>query len=342
MKKIVYVLLTLAVLSSLKSQEEKVFTSPSPNFISLSLQTYNNKLRFGIQDEYFVKADGTYVSSKAENYFEVDKKSSHNRASRHALLELLKIRFKADMFSAMDRNLFTERTQSMFEKDLKSYTAQQHVLALANALSSKSELKRFFCNEKEEDCASIFKEDGYYNEPRNIRSWGGRGASEFQQLRAYTAFVNELFPKLEKWGNSLYPNNTIDGYYVAKTQLGTYSFKDGGYWLHTHQMHQNDFLLRWWELQPSNSAERKLVHPNGSSILLKMAPEKAEAFSENHQTIFLVLDITASLNGLENYRADQLKTTFTLNSPTIMIYSDDSLTQKVGEIDISTMVSKTR
>ena len=73
-----------------------------------------------------------------------------------------------------------------------------------------------------------------------------------------------------------------------------------------------------------------------------MSPEEAETFSEKNQQIFLVFDVTGYLNGLENYRADQLKTTFSLNSPVIEIYSDDGLTKKVGEININTMVTKTR
>ncbi|MEC8833020.1 MAG: hypothetical protein VX772_11725 [Bacteroidota bacterium] len=322
--------------------QEKVFNPPTTDFISLSLQTHKGKLRFGVQDEYFLKSDGTYVSSRDDEYFEKDKQFSHNNASRHAFVELLKIRFKEDMFDVMDKDFFTERTQNMYEKDLKSHTAQQHVLALANALCNKQQSIRFFCNPKEEDCASGFQQDGYYNEPRNIRSWGGRGASEFQKLRAYTNFVKEKFPLVGKWAKTLYSDNVLEGYYVTRTNLGTYDFKNGGYWLNTYQFYNQGFLLKWYGLQPANSSERKLMHPNGSSILFKMLPEEAETFSEKSQQIFLVFDASGYLNGLENYRADQLKTTFSLNSPVIEIYSDDGLTKKVGEININTMVSKTR
>ena len=145
-----------------------------------------------------------------------------------------------------------------------------------------------------------------------------------------------------KWAKTLYSNNVLGGYYVTRTNLGTYDFKNGGYWLNTHQFYNQGFLLKWYGLQPANSSERKLMHPNGSSILFKMSPEEAETFSEKNQQIFLVFDVTGYLNGLENYRADQLKTTFSLNSPVIEIYSDDGLTKKVGEININTMVTKTR
>ncbi|MBQ4915461.1 hypothetical protein J8L85_13485 [Maribacter sp. MMG018] len=343
MKQFLIILILLTVHFSVWGQgEEKVFAAPSSSFIDLSLQTHNGKLRFGLQDGYYVKSDGSYVKNNEASYFEMDKRFSHNNASRHAFTELLKIRFKEDMLAAMDKDYFTVRTPNMYDKEQKSYTAQQHVLNLANALCTTEQAIQFFCNTKEEDCGRVFPKEGYYNEPRNIRYWGGRGASEFQKLRAYTSFVKEKFPLVQEWAKTLYPDNKINGYYVAKTYLGTYDFKEGGYWLRTGEFSNNGFLLRWFGLQPSNSSERKLVHPNGSSILLKMSPEKAETFSEKYQYLFLVFDVTGQLNGLENYRADQLKTTFTLNSPVIEIYTDDALTNRVGEIDINTMVSKTR
>lgn len=344
MKQILFIFIAFSGLFSVCGQgKEKVYKAPSPNFIDLSLQTHNNKLRFGVQDEYYLKSDGSYVKPSDATYVDIDKRFSHNNASRHAFAELLKIRFKEEMFAAMDTDYFTERTNTMFEKDKMSHTAQQHTLLLANALSTNEHAMSYFCNQKEDsDCTSRFPQAGYYNEPSNIRPWGGRGATDFQQLRAYTTFAKNDLPVIVKWGSTLLPDNTLNGYYVTRTHLGKYDFKAGGFWLITHQFYNQGFLLKWYGLQPGNSAERKLMHPNGASILLKMSPDKAETFSEKVQQIHLVFNVTGKLNGLESYRADQLKTTFTLNSPIIEIYSDDSLTNKVDEIDINTMVTKTR
>lgn len=344
MKYIVFIFIVCSGLLSVFGQgKEKLYRAPSPNFIDLSLQTHKGKLRFGIQDEYYLKSDGSFVKPSEASYVNIDKRFSHNNASRHAFLELLKIRFKEEMFAAMDLNYFTERTNSMFEEDLMSHTAQQHTLALANSLTTNKQAMSYFCNQKEDsDCISKFPQEGYYNEPRNLRPWGGRGATEFQQLRAYTGFVKNELSNIVEWGSTLLPDNILKGYYVTRTHLGKYDFKAEGFWLITHQFYNQGFLLKWYGLQPSNSAERKLMHPNGASILLKMSPEKAETFSEKVQQVYLVFDVTGKLNGLESYRADQLKTTFTLNSSIIEIYSDDGLTNKVGEIDINTMETKTR
>lgn len=318
------------------------YRPPSASLISISLQTHNGKLRFGEQDQYFVKPDGTYISHKDSNYKVLEKEMSHNFSSKHAFEQLLKIRFQEEIFDVMDRTLFTLKSSNMYDKDLKSFAAQEQTLILANALCSKKERRRFFCNDKEEDCLKKFPDNGYYDEPRNKHSWGGKSSSEFQKLRAYTTFVNELLPEVLQWGKSLFPENTLLGYFVTKAYLGTYDFNAHGYWLDTSHFPSSEFLLQWSTLQPKNTAERKLLHPHGSQLLFPMTPDAAEKFSENNQEVFLVFDVTATVTGIDNYRADKAKTNYTINSPLITLYTDDSLTKKVGALDITTATIKTQ
>ena len=318
------------------------YKAPSSSFIPLKLQAYKSKLRFGEQDNYFIKLDGTYIKPQDDNYFEVDKNMNHNAMSRYAFVQLLKIRYQEDIFNTMDKELFTERTNNMYEKDLKSITAQNQALVFANALLDKKEQQHFFCNQKEEDCTSKFKEDGYYGTPGNTNTWGGRGASEFQKLRSFTNFVSNMLPTIIEWGNSLFVGNSITGYFVGKVSLPQYDFKNQGYWLNTGNFHNNGFLLQWHNLQPSNTAERKLKHPNGSQLLYKLAPKEAEAFSEKYKELYLVFEVKATLNGIENFRANRLKTLFTLVSPNVSMYVDDSLTEKIEELDINTATIQTR
>lgn len=318
------------------------FEPPNTSFISLKLQTHNGKLRFGEQDQYFMKPNGTYVKPQDPNYFEVDKSSGHNLISQYAFRQLLKIRYQEDIFNVMDKELFTERKNNMYDKELKSLTAQEQLLVLTNALLTKKEQRRLFCNEKQEDCATRFKDDGYYRAYTDIIPWGGKGASEFQKLRSFMTAANEFFPKIQKWGNSLYPQNEMEGYYVGKARLSSYDFKNDGYWLDTNQFYNRGFLLRWHNLQPKSTSERKLKHPSGSQLLLELTPEKAEAFSEKYKELYLVFEVNVALNGIENFRMNQLKTLFTLVSPTISLYADDSLTNKVGELNLNTTTIKTR
>ena len=339
---VILVLLMFYISVSAQQENEVVYPPPSSEFIELKLQTHNGKLRFGMQDNYYMNADGSYVDNTGEAFSTAEKKTSHNAISRHAFVELLKIRFQDEIFSVMDRDFLAKRAQNMYEKELKSYSAQQQVLVLANALSTKTQKRRFFCNDKQEDCANRFREDGYYGIPRSVLGWGGKGASEFQQLRAYTSFVKELFPKIQQWGNALHPKNAVEGYFVGNIKLGEYDFKRGGFWLNIDAFYNTDFLLRWHLFQPNNPAERTLVSPKGCQILLAVSPEKAEKLAEKHQSLFMVFGVMVSFEGIENYKANQLKTLFNLSSPILEIFTDHGLTQKISEIDINSMITKTR
>lgn len=318
------------------------YEPPNTSFIPLALQTHNGKLRFGEQDNYYTNPDGSYIKHNDHNYPEIDKNSSHNLMSQYAFVQLLKIRYQQEIFDVMDKELFTKRKNDMYDKELKSLTAQEQLLVLANTLLSTKGQRGIFCNEKQEDCLSMFKDDGYYRGIRDILPWGGKGATEFQQLRAFKTVANEFFPKMQKWGNSLHTGDEIEGYYIGKTRLGTYDFKSGGYWLDTNQFNNQGYLLQWHNLQPKNTSERKLKHPYGSQILFELSPEKAEEFSEKYEKLYLVFEVNVALNGIENFQMNRLKTLFTLTSPTISLYVDDSLTNKVGELDLGSLTIKTR
>ena len=309
----------------------------SSKFIPLSLQTHKNKLRLGLQDNYMIGKDGKYINSKDEGYVVIEKEIRHQKASQHAFSELLKIRFQEDILKAMDKTYFTEKKHNMYAEDLKSYTAQEFLLRLANTLTAQAEKRQLFCNQKQEDCNTKFKDNGYWNNNSNNRYWGGKSSSEFQRLRAFTTFANKSLPELKKWANALYPKNTIDAYYVSEINLGKYDFKNQGYWLNMNQLYNNGFLLRWHNFQPTNATERKLKEPKASKVLYALTPEKAELFSEKHKKLFVVLDVIIHVKGIESYGNDQLKINANLKNNTLKLYTDDSLTLEAGEIDINSM-----
>ncbi|MFS4467650.1 hypothetical protein [Maribacter sp. 2210JD10-5] len=345
-----YMLIILLIGISAHGQGESVnenlliFKSPSPNLISLALQTHKQKLRFGEQDNYFITPHGDYINAKAEEYLKVDMKTVEVAYGRQGFITLLKMKFQADLFDNMDKEYFTERTNNMYEEDLKSYTAQNHILKAANSLSTRKEMKRYFCNSDltKEKCERTYGDDNYsYRSIGQEIYWGGMGANEFQRLRNYKEFVNANLKTLQQWSAEVIPDNVVDGYFVAKSILGKYDFKAKGYWLRDFHG-SNNFLVNFYNLEPVDSYERKLLHKNGTQILLKMSPEVAESFSKNHEYIFMVFDIKAKIKGVKSYRNDTLKTSYSLNSPIINLYTDDSLTLNIGELDITNMTTRTR
>jgi len=316
------------------------FKPPSEKFISLLLQTHKNELRFGNQNSYSLKPDGSYISHHSQPILakKIDKKTTLLQYGRQAIYELLKLKFMSEAYADMDKELLTKHSSSMYSKDKNSYHAQQHLLKLANAITTNKELYRYFCNPKKEDCAFTADKNVYYY--RNIGSWGGKGANEFQTLKSYTSYVKNNLETLKQWSSSIFPNNTIDGYYVIKTYLGEYDFKNQGYWISSNSFVQERFLLQRYNLEPANANERKLINPRGVNILFKISPSEAEKFSESSsKTIFLVFEIKVSLKGLERVYG-RIKTSYTLESPIIEIYKDEGLSKKIDELSIDTMVTK--
>ena len=316
------------------------FKPPSEKFISLLLQTHNQQLRFGHQNDYYLQADGSYISHSNQPVLweKIDKKTAQLQYGRKAIYELLKLKFMSEVYADMDKELLTKYSSSMYLKDKNSYHAQQHLLKLANSITRNKEMYGYFCNPKKEDCAFTADKNVYYY--RNIGSWGGKGANEFQILKSYTSYVKNNLETLKQWSSSIFPNNTTNGYYVIKTYLGEYDFKNQGYWISSNSFVQDRFLLQRYNLEAANASQRKLINPRGVSILFKMSPSEAEKFSESStKTIFLVFEIKVSLKGLER-GYERIKTSYTLESPIIEIYKDNSLTKKIDELSIDTMITK--
>ena len=93
------------------------------------------------------------------------------------------------------------------------------------------------------------------------------------------------------------------------------------------------------ELQPQNSNERKFASTRGVNILYELSPEKAEKFAENFQAVYIVFKIEITINGMQEH-SEYLDTKYTFKSPMISLYTDDSLTKKVGEISMESMTTK--
>lgn len=320
------------------------FEPPSKNFIPIVLQTHKNEIRLGQQNSYALNKDGTFISHHVQPALakKVDKKETLLLYSRQGLYELLKLKFMSDVYADMDKELLTKYSSNMYLKDKNSYYAQQHLLKLANAIHSVEKLYQYFCNPKHQDCTlSATNNVYYYKNVIGSSTWGGKGASQFEQLRSYKSYVKENLATLQEWSNTIFSDNSIKGYFVVKVYLNEYDFKSKGYWLNSNQFGQNNrFLLQYHNFEPTNANERKLVNPQkGVSILFEMTPSEAEKLSEETKGLYLVFNTKTIIKGLE-HRYDRIKANFTLESPIIEIYKDDDLTLKVGELSVDTMITK--
>jgi len=319
----------------------KTYPAPSPNFITIHLQTHKNKLRFGWQDNYFVLRDGSHINHKSQNAYRIaDKKSAQLKHSHIAFLELLKMNLMAASYKDLDKNKLTVYESSMYQDKRNSYDAQTHLLQLAYSISNLPTDRRFFCNPKFEKCMAE-KENYYFKSSGSVRNWGGKNANEFRQLKTYRAYVQENLEELQQWAAIISSENPIDAYFVAQiNHLGTYDFEHEGYWIPIAFINQRGFLVRFRDLEPQNATERKLLHPNGLKLLYAIAPDKAEDFAERTPSIYLVFNIKLFIEGINLRTNHGVDVKYQLLNPNISLYRDDSLTQKIGEININSAILK--
>ncbi len=316
------------------------YPPPSKKFIPIKLQTHQGLLRFGEQDNYYSIPDGSFVNHKSQKAFqEADKKTWEITLGQKAYYELLRFKYMSEVYKDIDKELFTKYASSMYREDKNSWLAQTNLLKLANAVTHTTEMPRFFCNPKEKCPYDVTGEKYYHRSVGNVAPWAGRGASEFKQLAAYTSYVNENLSTLQQWKDDFFKDDTEEGYLVTRVYLGTYDFANKGYWLKPRANIINGRIFRRMELVPQNSNERKFTGPRGIEILYPMSPERAEEFSEKNQSIFMVFKIEVTIKGMEaNY--EHVDVDYAFKSPTIIIYTDDSLTKKVDELSIEIMTTK--
>ncbi|MEM9001847.1 MAG: hypothetical protein AAGB24_16430 [Bacteroidota bacterium] len=319
------------------------YESPTKTFTSLLLQTHKEKLRFGNQDNYWIKPDGTAVDQESSDFMIMDKRTQMVKHGQQGIVELLKMKFMKDTYKDIDQNLFTKYASSMYKEEKNSYLAQEHLLRLANAVTCIDGMYHYFCNPKSEDCTiKVHDHDYNYRTSYHIKPWGGHGANEFQKLKSYTSYAAENLEVLQNWSSSFFPGNSVQGYFVTTVFLDTYDFENKGYWLRSRSFRDNGFLVRYRDLEPVNANQRKLLHPQGIEILYQIPSDEAEKFSGLYKNIYLVFDISLTIKGRHRNNSNTLNVAYQLNSQAIELYVDDSLTHKIGEILIDDMITTTK
>lgn len=311
--------------------DTKTFESPSQNFIPLILQTHHGLLRFGNQNSYALLPDGSHLSHKVVQAKGIDIKNAKLSESRLAFTQLLCMKYMAETYKDLDKESFTVQASSMYKNEKNSLQAQNQLLKLANAISSVKLINKYFCNPKTNDCN--YTSENYYRVARHILPWGGPGANEFKKLNSYTSYVSQHLETLQNWSASLFTDNTIDAYMVLTSRLGTYDFKNKGFWLSLHSSRSSWFFIRFYNLIPKTAYERKLTSSNTSSILYKMPAHIAEQFSEKTKMIYMVFKIKVLLKGIDPYRTG-IKSSFSLDDSIIELYNTEDLKTKIGEISI--------
>ena len=238
-----------------------------------------------------------------------------------------------------------ENTNAAYAKNLEGYWAVT-LKNLAARTFMPAEFSKYFCKDAQQ-CLPLHmpKNSGSYQQKIRQAMWGGRLGGEFKEMKAFQAFIDNDAQTFFDWSASIVLEQA---YMVGKVSLGEYDFNAGG------------FLLKG--LSPVQAAggvtieyavdqEESIFKPNytapGQSyqkgILIKMDPEKAEAFIKelqakgNSRQIFYGyrVKLTTQFDKVEHTNTNyhlMIKFYQQPLSRTIEFYYDDALTDKLFEV----------
>lgn len=321
--------------------------APNKAFKPMHFQMHNGLRRVGLLSNFRQKAGKDGFSR--EQAYKLSELLSVESAS-HELL--LKIRFLHPHFAMLDNNVIYEMPRNKGEIDNESIYRQAAQQTLARAAS----------NILTDQYKNLFLVNNLPGANKTPQPWGGVGANEFAQRKAYNSFMTSYKDDLLVYAGNLFKNNTEQFYVVAKTILKDYDFNQKGYWVHIgingHYRNNLSTIEGFYsQFEPTtdygNDYLNKLVvysRKNGNSngglpILLKITEKEAEQLIGNKKSLIVYYAVKTKvtytgLNVLQPSPKPQY--TYSLLSPKITFYTDDLLQNAVGTISLENMIIKSK
>lgn len=293
------------------------YRAPSTDFIDVVIQSHKGLPRYG--DLYFLRGTTTPTNNKAYE-------------------TLVEFKFLKDVYDDMDRSKLTkyDRAQTGDQKTKNSLFAQRHLLTLAGFTCSDAVLKEYFCDSDAKISCNFYDQAG---DRKHLGHWGDTRNNEFAQMRSYSGFLKKYFQPLEDWSQTFYKDGSQIAYYVGRAMVSEkYDFKNKGYWINniismiggSYMLHHSEFL--------AYTESGKALKTSGKKFFVAVEPPKAKELNlQQRSPVFAVLKVKV-FPKVQN--ANHVAFEYELESQIIEIYRDASLGQKIGEIDLTTLVSK--
>ena len=316
------------------SDDFKIFNAPSENFVPIVLQTHDDKIRFGVLNEYVFYPDGTYIDRDFRASNKAAAKQEVIIEGRNAFETLLEMKFMQVAYDDIDRQSITANKSFSEEIERNSVQAQQHLLKVANLVLKYQKLFDYFCNSDVENC--LYDPSKYYGRAPNAKIWGGKGADEFEKKEAYTKFVSDNLDDLKSWSKQFTSEN-IESLMVLKTTLRDYDFDKGGYWLYPREAQNKLFFIDYFSLIPTKAIERDFITKD-IKFLFKIPPEEAPLLKKKSPVLYLVFNIYVNIDGYDN-RMKKLNKSYSFADSTFEIFQDEGLLFKLREMNLDNVIT---
>lgn len=293
-------------LTTIYGQESNLGTitykSPSKNLTDITIQTHKGLPRYG--ELYYHRGVTDPLNTSAYN-------------------KLIELKYLSTIYADMDKTKLTKYNHTSKNlKDKNSRFAQQHLLQLAGAVNSVEVLEKYFCDPSvATKCTFI----DAYGQRKNVAYWGGSNKNEFHKMRSYSGYVKNHLEELQKWSNTFFKNDQEIGYLVSRGRIsGKYDFKQKGYW-----------LIIKPNIVAFTENEKKLKQ---EKALLPILPATAKELGlKDGFSVYPVFKVRAIPS---IHRETNVQISYELERDIIEVYTDKTLTKKIGEIAIKNLISK--
>jgi hypothetical protein len=314
---------------NVKFDDRIIFEAPTDDFVNFELLSYKGLPRFGI----LPKVDDNAVRREQQRFYEI----------YSSLIELKHSKDKIDLEQLRRDNLGTHSPYRINGVKRLTYLA-----------TNEKAYRSYFCN-NDVDCKIPqlkFLGDSDDNGVGNFH-WGGKGASEFQQRRAFNSFLEKDYGVLAEWGSKMWKNDHEIAYLVKNLSLDShvsYDFHRQGYRLdgglrrmesenyRNGTFHQLQIVSRYIAHHPF---EKDAAESQKTQVFFQIKQEEAEKLAKaNINEVFAVYKIKMSFLEdkeikIKGYRyPHKLIFKHHLESPVVEVFADAELTNKIGEFSL--------
>ena len=355
------------------------FDSPSEEFESFEIQTWNGLMRFGMLYDYGKTSDKkNFQSLDGKVKLKYWEKNKLDIAAFERFKFLSEIKYLKHWYEDMDRDYFTTQEEvnlarpqngngdeAEYLRLSNSANAQAHLKSVAFSLTSKMGKNNYFCNPERGDCEEL-AENAVRTDDRGRRvvvksgiysQWGGSQSSEFTQLRKYKSFSENQLRVVQKWADDIWAKGYHEVYYVEPIKMynfKSYDFKNKGYWMRLDlgvssvsgtmvksNGKSGPFTMTY---MPKSRYEKER---ESGDLLFKIGAEKAEKLSSSRSGLagyavykIKIYKIGYSKKNIYDRNKSWVDWGFNLSSPVVELYSDLALTNKIGSISLENAIYK--
>ncbi len=311
-----FILSPCFTLAQASGENTITYSSPYDKFVDITIQSHNGLPRFG--DVHYVRGKTPPTNPRAYN-------------------ELLKMKYLESAYADMDKEIITTYNQSRSgDKQLEhSYIAQSQLRILAGNICTENELKKYFCPEKTTTPCTFTDR---YGQRKVLGYWGGDRGNLFAQTRSYTSFVKANLSELQQWSKSMFKDDKEIGYMVGRTYVTeSYDFKNKGYWIKA-QLGGGSILISDLRFVPYGQKQNNLTR---LKFLLPITPDQAKSFGLQHRSpVFIATKVKVyPVKGAQS-SSDRVAFAYELLTTTLEVFRNPALTDKIGEIDFESALTK--